>query len=170
VCIQANNRLFAVIFWFVVLGPVGAWAYRVTDLVRRRAVFNATRDTVRKDGEVAAEATVDRLLQAAGQLHGWLAWIPARLTAMGFGLAGSFDSAKSAWRSSAGDHTLSLSEHSEQLLARVGTAALALHKLDGESDAERAVRGAAAASGMVFRLLFIWAAVIAAMTLYGWSV
>jgi len=170
VCIQANNRLFAVIFWFVVLGPVGAWAYRVTDLVRRRAVFNAARDTTPNDGEVAAEATVDRFLQAAGQLHGWLAWIPARLTAIGFGLAGSFDSAKSAWRSSAGDQTLSLSEHNEQLLARVGTAALALQKLDEESDTERAVRGAAAASGMVFRLLFIWAAVIAAMTLYGWSV
>jgi membrane protein required for beta-lactamase induction len=170
VCIQANNRLFAVIFWFVVLGPVGAWAYRVTDLVRRRAVFNATRDVAPNDGEAAASATVDRFLQAAGQLHGGLAWIPARLTAIGFGLAGSFDSAKSAWRSSAADQTLSLSEHSEQLLARVGAAALALHKLEGESDTERAVRGAAAASGMVFRLLFIWAAVIATMTLYGWSV
>ena len=46
VCVQANNRLFAVIFWFVLLGPLGplgAWSYRVTDLVRRRAVFNATR-------------------------------------------------------------------------------------------------------------------------------
>jgi len=47
VCIQANNRLFAVIFWFVLFGPygaLGAWAYRVTDLIRRRAVFNATRE------------------------------------------------------------------------------------------------------------------------------
>ena len=61
-------------------------------------------------------------------------------------------------------------EQSEQLLARVGVGALALHKLEGETDADRAIRGAIAASGMVFRLLFIWAAVIAAMTLYGWSV
>ena len=37
VCVQANNRLFAVIFWFVLLGPLGAWAYRVTDLIRRPA-------------------------------------------------------------------------------------------------------------------------------------
>ncbi|MEM9209496.1 MAG: regulatory signaling modulator protein AmpE, partial [Pseudomonadota bacterium] len=43
VCIQSNNRLFAVIFWFVLLGPIGAWSYRVTDLIRRRAVFNAVR-------------------------------------------------------------------------------------------------------------------------------
>jgi len=170
VCIQANNRLFAVIFWFVLLGPVGAWAYRVTDLMRRRAVFNAAREELPNEGEVAASGTADRLLLAAGQLHGWLAWFPARLTAIGFGLAGSFDNATSAWRASAEDHSLTLSEHSEQLLARVGTAALALHKLDGESDTERAVRGAGAANGMVFRLLFIWAAIIAAMTLYGWSV
>lgn len=170
VCIQANNRLFGVIFWFVVLGPVAAWTYRVTDLMRRRAVFNASRDEKPEAGEVAASDTADRMLKAAGQLHGWLAWIPARLTAIGFGLAGSFDNAKLAWRASGEDHDLTLSEHSEQLLARVGTAALDLHKLEGESDNDRAVRGATAANGMVFRLLFIWAAIIAAMTLYGWSV
>jgi AmpE protein len=170
VCIQANNRLFGVIFWFVVLGPVAAWTYRVTDLMRRRAVFNASRDALPKDGELASSDAGDRMLQAAGQLHGWLAWIPARLTAIGFGLAGSYNSATSAWRRSGENHDLTLSEHSEQLLARVGTASLDLHKLEGESDAERAVRGATAANGMVFRLLFIWAAIIAAMTLYGWSV
>lgn len=170
VCIQANNRLFGVIFWFVVLGPVAAWTYRVTDLMRRRAVFNASRDPSPAEGELAATDTADRMLNAAGQLHGWLAWIPARLTAIGFGLAGSFDNATSAWRTSSAKHDLTLSEHSELLLARVGTAALDLRKLEGESDNERAVRGATAANGMVFRLLFIWAAIIAAMTLYGWSV
>jgi AmpE protein len=170
VCIQANNRLFAVIFWFVVLGPVGAWAYRVTDLMRRRAVFKAARVEAPNDGEASASDAADRLVHAAGHLHGWLAWIPARLTAIGFGLAGSFDGAKSAWRTPADGQLVTLITQSEQLLARVGTAALALHKLDGESDTDRAIRGAAAANGMVFRLLFIWAAVIAAMTLYGWSV
>jgi hypothetical protein len=58
----------------------------------------------------------------------------------------------------------------ENLLERVGLGALALSSLPGESDAERAVRGAQAASRLVFRSLLIWAAVIAAMTLYGWSV
>jgi len=167
VCIQSNNRLFAVIFWFIVLGPVGAWAYRVTDLMRRRAVFKAARnETLPEDGEESE----DSVLVAAGSLHGWLAWIPARLTAIGFGLAGSFDGAMSARRAPAESQDLSHREQSEQLLARVGTAALALHSLEGESVTERAIRGAEAANGMVFRLLFIWAAVIAAMTLYGWAV
>jgi len=168
VCVQANNRLFAVIFWFVVLGPVGAWAYRVSDLIRRRAVFSSARRGI--DADTTMGGMSDDILIAATNVHGWLAWIPARLTAIGYGLAGSFDGAKSAWKSPADTRALPHSAQSEQLLARVGTAALAMHKREDETDNERAIRGAIAANGMVFRLLFIWAAVIAAMTLYGLSV
>jgi len=163
VCVQANNRLFAVIFWFVLLGPIGAWCYRVTDLIRRRAVFNAVRDN-------DSNKTADMVLEAAGQLHGWLAWIPARLTAIGYAMAGSFEGALTAWRTSEGTGSKTQSEQSEALLARVGIGALALQSNKDESVSDRGVRGATAANGLVFRLLFIWAAVIAAMTLYGWSV
>jgi AmpE protein len=163
VCVQANNRLFAVIFWFVLLGPIGAWCYRVTDLIRRRAVFNAARDN-------DSNKTADMVLEAAGQLHGWLAWIPARLTAIGYAMAGSFEGALTAWRKSEGPGSKTQSEQSEALLARVGIGALALQSNKDESVSDRGVRGATAANGLVFRLLFIWAAVIAAMTLYGWSV
>ena len=162
VCVQANNRVFAVIFWFVLLGPIGAWSYRVTDLIRRRAVFGVSRDDSHK--------TADMVLEAAGQIHGWLAWIPARLTAIGYAMAGSFEGALSAWRMPEGLTVKTQSEHSEALLARVGIGALALQSNEDESVSDRGVRGATAANGLVFRLLFIWAAVIAAMTLYGWSV
>ena len=163
VCIQANNRLFAVIFWFVVFGPLGAWGYRATDLIRRRAVFNAGRDE--KEGRDSS-AIVD----AATTLHGWLAWIPARLTALGFALAGSFDDALAAWRTE-GDspERATLSEQNERLLATVGSAALALTSKPDEPAAQRGIRGAIAANGLVLRLLGIWAFVIAAMTLYGAS-
>jgi AmpE protein len=160
VCVQANNRLFAVVFWFVLLGPVGAWGYRVTDLIRRRAVFNALREEVPGDPSH---------VEASETLHGWLAWIPARLTAIGYAMAGSFDGALSAWRQREETTPSSSHEHSERLLARVGTGALALEERDDESPAERAIRGATAANGLVYRQLFIWAAVIGAMTLYGWS-
>jgi len=161
VCIQANNRLFAIIFWFVLLGPVGAWAYRVTDLIRRRAVFNALRDEHSGDPS---------LVRASEMQHSWLAWIPARLTAIGYAMAGSFDGALTAWRKP--DELPASSSHakSERLLARVGAGALALHEIEGETLAERGIRGASAANGLVYRLLLIWAVVIAAMTLYGATV
>lgn len=166
VFVQANNRLFAVIFWFVILGPfgpLGAWAYRVTDLIRRRAVFNATRDGESPDG-------ADLIRDAAVKLHGWLAWIPARLTAIGYAVAGHFDAALGAWRTPQDPQPASPSESSEMLLARVGVGALALHDEEGEDLSERGVRGAKAANKLVFRLLLIWAVIIAALTLYGWSV
>lgn len=160
VCIQANNRLFAIVFWFVVLGPLAAWAYRVTDLIRRRAVFTAARDE-----ETAGNAA--RIRDAAVMMHGWAAWIPARLTAVGYATAGHFDEALAALRALSVEGDASTSKRSENLLARVGIAALAIQDKPDETVTERGVRGARAVNRMVFRLLLIWAVIIAAMTLYG---
>ncbi len=160
ICVQANNRLFAIVFWFVVLGPLAAWAYRVTDLIRRQAVFTASRSE-----EPDEHALMFR--DAAVTLHGWLAWIPARLTAVGYAAAGHFDEALAAMRAPSEQRDATLSEHSENLLARVGVAALALQDKPDESITERGVRGAVAANRLVFRLLLIWAVIISAMTLYG---
>jgi AmpE protein len=162
VCVQANNRLFAVIFWFVLLGPLGAWAYRVTDLIRRRAVFVESR-------EEESSGTSEQLREAAVTLHGWLAWIPARLTAIGYAAAGNFDTALGAWRAPSEQSSDSLSESNEHLLARVGVNSLALADDEGEDLVERGTRGATAANRLVFRLFLIWAVVISAMTLYGWT-
>lgn len=164
VCVQANNRLFAIVFWFVIFGPfgpLGAWSYRVTDLIRRRAVFNVSRDG--RSGET--------LLSAAITLHGWLIWIPARLTAIGYALVGSFDGALSAWRHPQASSNLDDTIHgnSEKLLARVGIGALALKDIADESIAERGIRGAMAANGLVYRLFLFWAAFVGALSLYGLS-
>lgn len=160
VCIQANNRLFAIVFWFVVLGPLAAWTYRVTDLIRRRAVFTAARDE-----EGAGNAA--RIRDAAVMIHGWFAWIPARLTAVGYATAGNFDEAFAALRAPSAERDVSTSEHSEHLLARVGLAALSIQDKPDETATERGIRGATAAKRLVFRLLLIWAVIISAMTLYG---
>lgn len=176
VCVQANNRLFAVVFWFVLLGPLAAWAYRVTDLIRRRAVFNASRaaqahedsDTdTESETSTNASGNEEAVRDAAEMLHGWLAWIPARLTAVGYAAAGHFDEAIAAMRAPTEQRDASTSEQSENLLARVGTAALALGDRSGETITERGVRGAVSANKLVFRQLIIWAVIISAMTLYG---
>jgi AmpE protein len=167
VCVQANNRLFAVVFWFVVLGavsgtvgPLAAWTYRVTDLIRRRAVFNAARDE-QPDG------CAEHIRAAAESVHGLLAWVPARLTAIGYAAAGHADEAIAALRAPTEERDATMSERSEYLLARVGVAALACQDRADESITERGIRGARAANRLVFRLLLVWAVIISAMTLYG---
>jgi AmpE protein len=172
VCVQANNRMFAVLFWFVVLGPVGAWTFRVADLLRRRAVFQAERleaqdgaageeDAVRADQAAAAAAR-----EATEQAHALLAWLPARLTALGYALTGSFDTARHAW-STLGIERVTLGLGNERLLARVGLGAMSVTPLEGESEEQRQIRGAHAAKTLVFRTLVFWLAAIAALTLAG---
>ena len=41
--VQANNRIFGVVFWFLVAGPTGAWLFRLLDLMRRRVQYQAIR-------------------------------------------------------------------------------------------------------------------------------
>jgi membrane protein required for beta-lactamase induction len=111
--VQANNRVFGVIFWFMVLGPAGAWLFRVSDLMRRRAAFEAAR---RADGRPSGGALAT--------LHGLLAWIPARLAAATYALAGSFEDAVGNWRIAVEGAAASALDRSEDLLARVGKASL----------------------------------------------
>ena len=114
--VQANNRIFGVIFWFMVLGPAGAWAYRVSDLLRRRAAFEAARQGVpRMRGDLGSVLT---------DLHGVLAWIPARLAALSYALAGSFEDAVGNWRVAVDSAGAGLLDRAEGLLARVGKGSL----------------------------------------------
>ncbi len=159
--VQSNNRMFAVVFWFIVLGPVGAWAVRVADLLRRRAVF-------RLDRRVAAEAedvNDRRAAEAADLAHALLAWAPARLAAASYLLVGSFDQGRDAWTLRADDvEPTSLGDSNERLLARVGCAVLPPPGADEENPQ---VEQARRAKGLVFRALWFWAAGVAALTLFG---
>jgi membrane protein required for beta-lactamase induction len=154
--VQANNRIFGVVFWFLVLGPTGAWAFRVLDLLRHRA-------EVRADEEGAGPA-----VQAARTLHGLLAWIPARLLALGYVLAGNFEEAMESWRNSGRETNLSFADGTTEIVARVGSAASGRGALDvGDSfEAKDRIRGA---RSLVMRTLWmIWCPVIAVLTLYDW--
>jgi len=68
------ERLFAVVFWYLVLGPAAALLYHLTVLYRSRGV---------QDHDSEAGALILRL----GYL---LEWAPARLLALTFSLAGDF--------------------------------------------------------------------------------
>ena len=156
--IQANNRIFGVVFWFMVLGAAGAWAYRVSDMLRRRAAFEAARQGVpRMRGDLGSALTL---------VHGVLAWMPARLCALSYALAGGFEDAVGNWRVAVDRAATGLLDRAEDLLARVGRgslqpslAATAADRLDLET-----ARGA---WRIVSRALWIWIAAIALLVLAG---
>jgi len=68
------ERLFAVVFWYLVLGPAAALLYHLTVLYRSRGVQDQDSDA-------------GRVVLRLGYL---LEWVPARLLALTFSLAGDF--------------------------------------------------------------------------------
>jgi membrane protein required for beta-lactamase induction len=154
--VQANNRIFGVIFWFMVLGPAGAWLFRVSDLMRRRAAFEA----VRRGAGVRPSGG------APGILHGLLAWLPARLAAGTYALAGSFEDAVGNWRVAVDQAAEGLLDRSEDLLARVGKASLR-PSLAGLPTAALDAATARGAWRIVSRSTWTWLAVVAALVLAG---
>lgn len=153
--VQSNNRIFGVIFWFVVLGPVGAWIFRVSDLLRRRVVYEHLRDG---QGD-------ETVLVAIEAIYGILKWIPARLAMLGYALSGSFDDAMNAWRGELHAAGTPIDVRNDLLVARVGKAAMAGY-LDEPANSSAAARNS---MRIVSRTIFIWVIVIALMTLFGWA-
>lgn len=163
VFIQANNRIFAVVFWFLVLGPTGAWLFRVLDLMRRRLAFQYSRT----DHEVCNTA----LVWAIRSIHGALAWLPARILILGYGLAGSFDGAIAAWRSFMVTDDAEFFRTTNDLLDRVGDGATGglTAPAEGEEDPATPAAQVSAAMDLVSRTLWlIWCPAIAVMTLTDW--
>ena len=158
--VQANNRIFGVVFWFLVLGPTGAWAFRVLDLLRHRAEL--------KEADAAGQTGVVRTMDAVRTLHGLLAWIPSRLLALGYVLAGNFEEAMAGWRNTGREATLPFPEGTTEVVARVGIAASGRGALD-VADAVEALDRIRGARSLVMRTLWmIWCPVIAVLTLYDW--
>jgi len=149
--VQSNNRIFGVIFWFVVLGPVGAWVFRVSDLLRRRIVFQHLR----------AEDSDEKILAAIEAIYGVLKWIPARLAMLGYALNGSFDDALNAWRSELAAEGTPIDVRNDLLIARVGKASMSGY-LDEPTNSSAAARNS---MRIVHRTIFLWVILIALFTL-----
>jgi AmpE protein len=141
---RAFERLFAVLFWFVTLGPAGAVAYRLAALESERA------------GE--RERTLPLLL--------WIEWIPVRLLGISYALVGDFDACIHRW------HTLLDDGHTsaDVALENCGNAALRLDTLDVSAESPEALiaRGAREIESIEVlhrRALLVWMVIIAMLVM-----
>jgi len=166
VYVQANNRIFGVVFWFFVLGsmgplgPTGAWLFRVVDLMRRRVAFQYGR----KGDEERAIIDI-----AVCGLHGWFAWIPARFLAVGYALAGSFEEAVHDWRDYYKDCAPRFFDVNNDVIGCAGFGAAKRGAEPDDFDPAFVATRVETAMVLVTRTLWmIWLPVIAILTLYNW--
>jgi AmpE protein len=132
----ANSEIFAVIFWYMVLGPFGALAYRIIVQLASAPQFQAN--------------------HAAKIFAGLLDWIPARITALSFIMAGDFVEGFSPWA----HHLLHGPRVNEDLLVTTGLGAMNIKAKD-EYDAETVRQSLR----MIERALIVWIVIIAIFTL-----
>ena len=93
--LSAHRHVFGVLAWFSILaafglGPAGAVFYRLAEFVARYWPYVSQRQ-----GQPVSEAAC----AAARQAWHWVDWLPARITALGFAVVGSFEDAIDSWRS-----------------------------------------------------------------------
>ncbi|MHB8253683.1 MAG: cobalamin biosynthesis protein CobD/CbiB [Acidiferrobacter sp.] len=85
---QANTVVMAPLFWFILLGPVA--------VVLQRLAAMLDRFWGHKNPQYAEFGW------AAARLNDILGWVPARITALSYGIMGSFEDALHCWRRQAG--------------------------------------------------------------------
>lgn len=170
VLIQSNDRLFSVLFWFFLLGPLGALLYRLSFWL---SYESSTQE--------------EYFVSSAHRLSGILEWIPARLLVVGYAVTGSFEDAVHAWREytlvsdekdlNGQEQTKDFTEVSNQILCQAGLGALRVSSSQvdqtlTEEDEEKYKSDCTlirAAHSLVLRTVVAWGLVIALITLAGWA-
>lgn len=137
-----NERVFSVLFWFVLLGPLGAVLYHLITHLSKQANAAAP------------------LREAAALVHASMAWAPARLLAIGYALTGHFDGAVHAYRNRPHQEDIGLSNY--DVLINTGMGALRDQECSDEISCIRSARS------LVTRSILVWIAMLALLTLGGW--
>ena len=136
----ANERIFATIFWFIILGPFGCMLYRLISELSQLIEF-------------------DELAEFSEFIHAIMAWIPARMLAVGYALTGNFDGAYQGYRDRA--QSSDFSQENAEVLISTGLGAM--HNMDMEDE----LASIYAAQALVIRAVIAWIGILAIMTLGG---
>jgi len=155
---SALSRWFGVLFWFVVLGPAGALAYRVVQLLARHPGFAA---------DLGGESR-ERLERAALVLD----WAPSHLVALTLALATEFDAVLKTWReyhAAHGQGYFTLDLGFLGALARAGVDADVIAGDGYATDVDDPLVELADARTVLRRILVVWVALVALCVVAGWT-
>ena len=149
--VEANQRLYGVIWWFVMLGgPFGVLLFRLTNQLEA--------DYRQTDGRVG---------DAVRCLYNILNWPSARLMALGNALSGNMVAALEAWREK---EALSLTVN-EDVAVAVGRAALQypVTATDEGKESDTKSYWVRETQSLVNRTLIVWLAMIGLITIAQWG-
>lgn len=159
-----NNRILAVLFWYLILGPVGALLYRLSSLLVERFAGGSF-------GLAMSDENDDKYSEfvlAIQRLYMILGWIPARLCVLTYALAGTFSDTLLCWRC-ASDF---FSANNEELIVTSGLKALKMEtEMPGSNslnNEELDCTGIEQVVALVKWSLVIVVTVIALMSIAGW--
>lgn len=169
---ESNNRIFAVVFWFALLGPTGAVIYRlVRTLAHLSLEEEKAEEAVEVDEPDEAEDKDRRseFMRLAAGLCALLEWAPARLVALGYAVTGSFDHAMESLRHLFWGESRHMSENTRALLIKSGAGAARLDEMfEDEADAATLSAVFATVINHIHRNIIVWMTVLALFTLGGW--
>ena len=149
------SRWFGVLFWFILLGPVGALLFRLTQLAARSRRFR----------ELLPEAQAEPLERFAKILD----WPAAQLMTLALALSADFDAVATAWRDFHAARGKKIVLDPGFLLA-AGRASVEIEEDLGESygeDARGPIAGLQQAMALNWRILIVWLVVFSLLVLAG---
>lgn len=157
VVVNALRRWFAVMFWFLLLGPFGAVLYRLSALLVEGAL---------------SERLPSRNLEGAQRLLAVLEWPVAQLITLSMALVGNFDTVYRAWREAHGNRW-SLEPAFLGAVARASVSAELREEAHDYTDAGlvpvwRRLPEVRDAMSLVWRVLLLWMALLALLVIAGW--
>ena len=154
---NALRRWFGVLFWFLLLGPVGALLYRLSAL----AVDGESATGLPEQTRVGARALVTAL-----------DWPVAQLMTLAMALVGNFDTVFSVWREAGGTqfrlHTGFLGSAARASVRGELAEEAEEYAEEGMVQAMRELPELRDAMSLVWRILLLWLAVLAVFVIGGW--
>lgn len=140
---QCHERFFAIVFWFLILGPIGAILYRMVSWFHDNALHGVS--------------MYPKQAEHMTWLHGWVALLPSRVVSLTYTLVGNFMASFDTWYKMAFKVGFV-----HDILVDCGMASMGIEETSAkQSDKLENL----SAQALIHRALLVWVLIIAVATL-----